>query len=495
MICAPRSFRPFHCLAHCIINLVVLGPAALPGQDDPTRFELGFSGPTILEGVGGVRTASYFCTLTHSGSGEGAAEWAISIGAHKGFITSITVEGTAAQTARFQRSEITGGAEKEGAISVVILGSENQPLAPKSTQTIAKIEVAAFLEPSGGLTTLLYEDGRRGSDGQPVTNRVLQRDDPQEYTPSFRSLDIVHLANCPSAELNLGFSSKALSNSVPFEGILGAVGVGGEYVVPAPAGRTSTVHVYSNVVSELRPNSGVQGWAMGISVDGEASPTSATTAGTTVERLFSQGFNKTEVIIPARNRGQRGVITAVVLSFVNPVVLPPKGTESVVDIGLTTDRPQDDRDLVAKVQFHESLMGSGQPVQTGFTVEGSTLLACNTNVASLEVRFIKAEGIFLRGNSNGDAKVNIADAIWILDELFYGGHPFPCEKAADANGDGTVDISDATYLVRYQFFAASSPPPPFPNCGVDPRDGASGGGAPGTSENRLTCLSSQLVCR
>ena len=34
------------------------------------------------------------------------------------------------------------------------------------------------------------------------------------------------------------------------------------------------------------------------------------------------------------------------------------------------------------------------------------------------------------GNANGDTKLDIADAIWILNFLFRGGPSLPCEKAA-----------------------------------------------------------------
>ena len=458
--------------------------ASLLGQQSPTTFELGFSGPAALEGGSSVRTASYLCTLTHSGSGQGAAEWAISLGADNGFITGISLEGTAAQGARFQRSELTGGARNEGAISVVILGNENQPLAPNSTQTIARIDVAAFVPPAGGLTRLRYIDGKRGSEGQPISNRVLQGNDPQEYKPSLRSLDIVHPSNCPSAELNLGFSSKLVSSSIPFAGILGEVGAGGELDVGTPAGRLGSAHLYANIVSRMRPDLGVQGWSLSIAVDGDASPKSATTAGTSVEKHFLGGFLKTEVVNAARNGNQKGVITALVLSFTQPRTLPPVGTESVLDIGLTADRLQDDRDVVADLHFRDFLRGSGQPIQNAITVGGESRPACNQNIVGMELRFIKAEGFFLRGNSNNDSKVNLADAIWILNELFYAGPPFSCEDAADANDDGIVDISDAGYIIRYQFGGSFSPPSPFPVCGTDHDK----------SEDRLTCLKSQSAC-
>ena len=78
---------------------------------------------------------------------------------------------------------------------------------------------------------------------------------------------------------------------------------------------------------------------------------------------------------------------------------------------------------------------------------------------------------FLRCDSNDDRKMNIGDAVWILNELFYNGPPSACEEAADCNGDGAVQISDAIFCLSYQFSGGPAPPPPFPECGPD------GGGA------------------
>jgi hypothetical protein len=51
--------------------------------------------------------------------------------------------------------------------------------------------------------------------------------------------------------------------------------------------------------------------------------------------------------------------------------------------------------------------------------------------------------IFRRGNANGDLSVNIADAIWILQEVFRSGPESTCQDAADANNDSPADFSDA----------------------------------------------------
>lgn len=73
---------------------------------------------------------------------------------------------------------------------------------------------------------------------------------------------------------------------------------------------------------------------------------------------------------------------------------------------------------------------------------------------------------FIRGDSNGDNIVNIADPITTLNHLFQSG-PALCLAAMDANGDGAVDIADPLAVLQYINGQGPAPSAPFPNCGVD----------------------------
>ena len=75
---------------------------------------------------------------------------------------------------------------------------------------------------------------------------------------------------------------------------------------------------------------------------------------------------------------------------------------------------------------------------------------------------------FIRGNSNGDENVDLADAIYLLNYLFAGGRGLDCRDAADINDDGSVNLSDPVALLNYLFSAGDPPPPPFPEAGLDP---------------------------
>ena len=65
------------------------------------------------------------------------------------------------------------------------------------------------------------------------------------------------------------------------------------------------------------------------------------------------------------------------------------------------------------------------------------------------------------GNANGDANVNISDAVFLIAYIFaHGTAPADCNYTnglGDANGDHAVNISDAVYLIAY-IFAHGLPP-------------------------------------
>jgi hypothetical protein len=79
---------------------------------------------------------------------------------------------------------------------------------------------------------------------------------------------------------------------------------------------------------------------------------------------------------------------------------------------------------------------------------------------------------FVRGDSNLDRSVDIADPINTLTGLFQGqGNAFTidCPDRLDSNDDGRVDLSDAVHTLRWLFSAAAPPPAPGPAfAGHDP---------------------------
>ncbi|MBI4584818.1 MAG: lamin tail domain-containing protein [Planctomycetes bacterium] len=78
------------------------------------------------------------------------------------------------------------------------------------------------------------------------------------------------------------------------------------------------------------------------------------------------------------------------------------------------------------------------------------------------------EKAFRRGDADGSGRLNIADAILMLNVLFRGKGPLSCPDAADADDSGWIALDDALHALRYLFLGGPPPPPPFPGCGTDP---------------------------
>ncbi len=67
----------------------------------------------------------------------------------------------------------------------------------------------------------------------------------------------------------------------------------------------------------------------------------------------------------------------------------------------------------------------------------------------------------IRGDVNGDASINIADAVYLLSYLFSAGpSPAGCLAVGDANSDGTTNIADAIYLLDFLFVGGLPPAAP-----------------------------------
>ena len=75
---------------------------------------------------------------------------------------------------------------------------------------------------------------------------------------------------------------------------------------------------------------------------------------------------------------------------------------------------------------------------------------------------------FLRGDADGSRRVDISDAIRILQFLFLGGVPPTCMDAADVTDSGLIDISSAIALLQFLFLGGVPPRVPYPNLGIDP---------------------------
>lgn len=71
--------------------------------------------------------------------------------------------------------------------------------------------------------------------------------------------------------------------------------------------------------------------------------------------------------------------------------------------------------------------------------------------------------IFVAGDANYDASVDVGDVVYIINAVFNGGAAPVPYASGDANADNSLDVGDAVYLINYIF--RGGPPP----SGIEPR--------------------------
>jgi hypothetical protein len=78
---------------------------------------------------------------------------------------------------------------------------------------------------------------------------------------------------------------------------------------------------------------------------------------------------------------------------------------------------------------------------------------------------------FQRGDADASGRLDVTDAIHVLDYLFRGGaSALVCKDAGDADDNGRIELSDAIFILRALFQKGGSPAAPFPACGADPTE-------------------------
>jgi hypothetical protein len=66
------------------------------------------------------------------------------------------------------------------------------------------------------------------------------------------------------------------------------------------------------------------------------------------------------------------------------------------------------------------------------------------------------------GDANGDGRINVADAVYLISYIFRDGPMPPVLAACDANGDTNINVGDAIYIINYIFRGGPSPACPSP---------------------------------
>lgn len=89
-----------------------------------------------------------------------------------------------------------------------------------------------------------------------------------------------------------------------------------------------------------------------------------------------------------------------------------------------------------------------------YVLVASAVTSNSASVATSIVTVSDAPRI-LRGDSNLDGSVQLADAIQVINSLFTAGAPLVCPDAVDLDDDGTITLGDGILLLQ-QLFGGSS---------------------------------------
>jgi len=180
--------------------------------------------------------------------------------------------------------------------------------------------------------------------------------------------------------------------------------------------------------------------------------------------VLLESFTQTYVLADGFARietAEAGFAVAILSSAATPIVLPPgdhsfaRASYRFVGTGRAGDK------LQTVIELTERLSVEGEPAPPRF--QPRDVLPCEITKLPLELRI--GPDWWIRGDSNGDGKPDISDAIVTLQHLFLGG-TVDCARAMDVNLDGKVDISDPISLLAHLFTGGPTPAPPFPDCGA-----------------------------
>lgn len=368
-------------------------------------------------------------------------------------------------------------------------------LPPNTDQIIGLVDYEATVGAEASTGTVEYRNGLVGS-GQPVNNDVTF--EGQTATPTLSALTIniepppPPEADCEDGEDNDGDGAVDCDDSDCADAAVCAGGTDLKLGTPDNPDASQIVLCSSEGGGEALvtayigpndpndpPNAGAQGWSLGIehnpaelTITNDTYPTtSGTVAGDVNDGgIRSTGFEKTEIVDPARNGGRAGLVSAVVLSFTMPIVLDATQDQSILRARYVVAEGAGGEGFSSEINFTDGLIGAGQPVDTVLTVQGQTVAPrqiSGITVVHSEDACSPPSAVFVRADANNDDKVDIADPIYTINWLIRNGPTPACIASADSNDDGKTDISDALFTIAYRFMAGPVPAAPFPSCGED----------------------------
>jgi len=242
--------------------------------------------------------------------------------------------------------------------------------------------------------------------------------------------------------------------------------------VPAPEFTYSA----GNVTGNYNPADGNSSVSVGINIS-EVDNSAAGAAFPSVTQGFSMGLaNGPEVEASAvnvslgfaadfaeSNLDGSGWTLGVVYSFTGGTTLTFENSTEVVSVDYSTNGSMagDETGTTVDLTWSDNL---GSPAVANVVVVDGGSFAANFENGSIALNPVITVD-FIRGDVNGDSIVNIADAIWIIYELFLNGPATTCPIATDANNDGLGDLADTSFIIMYRFMGGPAPAAPYPDCG------------------------------
>ena len=217
---------------------------------------------------------------------------------------------------------------------------------------------------------------------------------------------------------------------------------------------------------------GVQGWSISLAPDPGLDIVAITIEGTVAAGEDEGGrrrggFERTEL---TQGEGNAGAVSAVVLAYVDLVTLPLTGTEVIARLDIQCPYPEVGVTETKVIRYVDGRQGSGEPVEN---VVAQADYDVEPELVPYEVVLLGIDENAVTYDCNSDGRVNIADAVCMLNWLFLGGPDPGCQDAMNFNGDARLNIADAISGLNFLFLGG--PPPAagvgcrsFPDCENEP---------------------------
>jgi hypothetical protein len=165
-------------------------------------------------------------------------------------------------------------------------------------------------------------------------------------------------------------------------------------------------------------------------------------------------------------RPAAGFVSAVILSFIQPLVLEVR-RNTLIKASYRLLGDPGPAGTVIQVVDHLKLKGESR-ARIDITEAGRTFRP-RLLVDGVVRRPLQR---FRRGDLDGSGRISIADIVGLL-QAAAGGRPpsLDCADLLDADDDGRRTVTDAIPLLQYLFQRGPALPEPFLVCGVDPTPG------------------------